>query len=219
MNMIGKTVLLFSFVFLVKSDKNSSVRKPRFLTFNTLDNDIGINLEFSIPFISIPIKKGMDADFGFSSSLGLPAVNVNPTSLAIGGAMVIGASVLVPLLLRTYAASYPHNRYSKLLNNAEFEADTMLNFANQMLENPNFRSCTLRVACWTGQRAIHSNFMNVWNYARSNKILSSMINSTAVDEAILSGRKGEDCMTYAPCPLRRHHILMLMNSLPANTFS
>ncbi|XP_052756478.1 uncharacterized protein LOC128201958 [Galleria mellonella] len=218
-NILGRTVLLFSLVFLVKSDENTSVRKARFISFDSLDRDIGINLEFSIPFISIPLNKGMSADAGLFSSMGLPSVNVNPTSLAIGGAMLIGASILAPLLQKSYTEYYPQNRYSKLLNSTEVGSDTMLNFATHILENPSLYSCTLRVACWTGQRAIHSNFMNMWNYARSNKILSAMINSTAVEEAMSNGRRGEDCMTYTPCPLRRHHLLMLMNNFATNTNS
>ncbi|KAJ0173512.1 hypothetical protein K1T71_010661 [Dendrolimus kikuchii] len=67
-----------------------------------------IDLDFSIPFISIPVRKTIDS----FDTLDFPTININPASLALGGAVVLGTTVLAPLFLQSYTA-YAGPRYSR----------------------------------------------------------------------------------------------------------
>ncbi|XP_060805209.1 uncharacterized protein LOC132902805 [Amyelois transitella] len=207
-------LLLVSFVCVsvVCEYRNSGKRRARLFTFNTLDHDIVVSMEFSIPFLTIPVKKTMDDGLGLSS-LGLPPVNINPGALALGGAIVLGTTIIIPLILKKFAYQYPEQRYSKLLNTAGFEADVLLEFVNEVVENKSFQSCALRIACWSGQSGQYVEFIKMWDQITSNKIISSMINATAVEDAMVQGRKGLDCLTYTPCPLRRNHLQEIMKNI------
>ncbi|KAJ0173515.1 hypothetical protein K1T71_010664 [Dendrolimus kikuchii] len=80
------------------------------------------------------------------------------------------------------------------------------------------RGCALRIACWTSQ----SNFMDpakVIHKIASNRLLSSIVNSTAIEDAMLSGINGRDCMTYNPCPVKEEYIPMIIHNILAFTSS
>ncbi|XP_053613386.1 uncharacterized protein LOC128676940 [Plodia interpunctella] len=207
-------LILVSFicVSLVCGHKNRDKRRARLFSFNTLENDIKVNLEFSIPFLSIPVKKTMDSGFGLQS-LGLPTVNLNPGALALGGAVVLGTTFVIPLLLKKFANQYPERRYSKMLNNAEFDADLLLGFVNELLDSHSVHGCSLRVACWSGQSAHYGDFMKLWDQVTSNKIISTMVNTTAVEDAMIQGRNGHDCLTFTPCPLQKNHLPQIMKNI------
>ncbi|KAG7297784.1 hypothetical protein JYU34_018526 [Plutella xylostella] len=107
-------VLVFILVFVLENrcDGKISSRKAKLLTFNTDDDDtLAVNLEFSIPFVKIPIKKTMET-FG-PTDVSLPSINVNLAGLAIGGAVVAATVVGIPLFMKTFAALHPEQRYSR----------------------------------------------------------------------------------------------------------
>ncbi|XP_063831232.1 uncharacterized protein LOC135080520 isoform X1 [Ostrinia nubilalis] len=209
--MCAKCWLVFFQVFIVVASDKGGPRQSRFFTFNTVNDDIRIDLDFSVPFISIPVKKTVE---NFGTSLGLPTINVNPASLALGGVMVIATTVLIPFLVKNYAYDYPHRRYAKLLQVADFDNSEFLDFASQMLSDTrSVRGCALRVACWTGQMPDSTDFMRTWDQVLRNKLLSTMVNATAVHDAMLSGHAGRDCSTYNPCPLQEHHFPLLVKHI------
>ncbi|CAB3248840.1 unnamed protein product [Arctia plantaginis] len=81
-----------------------------------------------------------------------------------------------------------------------------------LMNSDGFGGCPLRLACWATQkhiadpRAILSQIIN-------NKLLSAMVNSSSVEDAMISGLHGRSCTTYSPCPLQEHHVPLLMNNL------
>ncbi|XP_026333277.1 uncharacterized protein LOC113240244 [Hyposmocoma kahamanoa] len=199
------------------ADKRGEYRKPRLFTFNALDEDVTVNLEFSIPFLKIPAKRAVQSTGLWSGSF--PSLNINPAALAVGGAVVFGASVALPLLLKKYALQYPQQRYAKILDSTEFSTDAILHFASELLsDNNSVRGCALRIACWTAQETI-ADTPRVWNQVMSNPFLTSLINATAIEDAMLSGKKGRECETYTPCPLRQEHLPTLINNVAALTGS
>ncbi|XP_063831234.1 uncharacterized protein LOC135080520 isoform X2 [Ostrinia nubilalis] len=184
--MCAKCWLVFFQVFIVVASDKGGPRQSRFFTFNTVNDDIR----------------------------GLPTINVNPASLALGGVMVIATTVLIPFLVKNYAYDYPHRRYAKLLQVADFDNSEFLDFASQMLSDTrSVRGCALRVACWTGQMPDSTDFMRTWDQVLRNKLLSTMVNATAVHDAMLSGHAGRDCSTYNPCPLQEHHFPLLVKHI------
>uniref|UniRef100_A0A182QVB2 DUF4781 domain-containing protein n=1 Tax=Anopheles farauti TaxID=69004 RepID=A0A182QVB2_9DIPT len=88
-----------------RSSKASSGwrREPRFISFETKDNNIEVEIDFAIPFLSIPIKRSVN---GVMSSVlkGTPLLNVNLGAVAVAGALTIGGA-LVGALTRTFANS------------------------------------------------------------------------------------------------------------------
>ncbi|XP_047994229.1 uncharacterized protein LOC125232559 [Leguminivora glycinivorella] len=158
----------------------------------------------------------MDNVFG---SAGIPSVNLNVPALVLGGGLVIASTFLLPLLFKTYAHHPPLDRYAKILEHTQFGADGVLDFANNVLSG-GVEGCALRVACWSGQRD-HEDEAKFWTGMMSNQLVSTLVNSTAVEDAIASGRRGRDCSVYSPCPLSAQHYPMLMKHLMqlSNTIS
>ncbi|KAJ8723734.1 hypothetical protein PYW07_007714 [Mythimna separata] len=106
-------VFLYFVVILVNCEhvrkRKEGGRQGKLFTFNTVDEDIKIDLDFTVPFLSIPVKKTMNSAYGM---LDFPTININPASLALGGAVVLGTSIVVPLILKFYANEHSE-RYSR----------------------------------------------------------------------------------------------------------
>ncbi|XP_049878224.1 uncharacterized protein LOC126375324 [Pectinophora gossypiella] len=213
---VNKLFLTCVFVLVTSENRfekdNNGPKKARLFTFNTNDDDaVTVDLEFSIPFLTIPAKNAVSYFNGFWPSV--PSININLATLALGGAIIFGSTVLLPLLSKNLAAQYPHDRYSRLLDSAQFSTDALLDIASQLLaDGQSVRGCALRISCWTAQRS-DAETIRTWHQIMSNNLLSPVINSTAVADAMMSGKHGRDCETYSPCPLKEQHVPMLLNNL------
>uniref|UniRef100_A0A182PXT4 DUF4781 domain-containing protein n=1 Tax=Anopheles epiroticus TaxID=199890 RepID=A0A182PXT4_9DIPT len=78
-------------------------REPRFISFETKDNSIEVEIDFAIPFLSIPVQKSVN---GVMSSVlkGTPLLNVNLGAVAVAGALTVGGA-LVGAVARTFSNS------------------------------------------------------------------------------------------------------------------
>ncbi|KFB44140.1 hypothetical protein ZHAS_00011977 [Anopheles sinensis] len=78
-------------------------REPRFISFETKDNSIEVEIDFAIPFLSIPIQKSMN---GVMSSVlkGTPLLNVNLGAVVLAGVLTAGGA-LVGAAARTFSNS------------------------------------------------------------------------------------------------------------------
>lgn len=45
------------------------VRKPRFISLNSKDDNIDVELDFAVPFLTIPVKKALDTAMGSFNGL------------------------------------------------------------------------------------------------------------------------------------------------------
>lgn len=43
---------------------DSHSREPRFISFNSREDNINVELDFAVPFLSIPVKKALDTAMG-----------------------------------------------------------------------------------------------------------------------------------------------------------
>ncbi|XP_075982930.1 uncharacterized protein LOC142981127 [Anticarsia gemmatalis] len=219
LKMLKVFVFIYFMTILVKCDNGRRKRdyvgrQAKFFSFNVMEEDITIDLDFNIPFIKIPVKKTTDSVYGLTE---FPTININPASIALGGAVVLGTTVLIPFLLKYYTYHHDDYRYARILDNAEFGADALLDFAQQMVMNSHgFRGCPLRLACWAAQREVADPHA-ILNQITNNKLLSSMVNSSAVEDAMISGMHGRSCSSYGPCPLQEHHLPVIMNNLAVLT--
>uniref|UniRef100_A0A182FL26 Uncharacterized protein n=1 Tax=Anopheles albimanus TaxID=7167 RepID=A0A182FL26_ANOAL len=76
-------------------------REPRFISFQTTDSSIDVELNFAIPFMSIPVQKSMT---GLMDSVlkGTPLVNVNIGAVAVAGVLTLGGA-LIGAAARTFS--------------------------------------------------------------------------------------------------------------------
>jgi hypothetical protein len=44
-------------------------RQSRFISFNSKDDNIDVELDFAIPFLSVPVKRTLDTGIGFLSGI------------------------------------------------------------------------------------------------------------------------------------------------------
>uniref|UniRef100_A0A182VX61 Transmembrane protein n=1 Tax=Anopheles minimus TaxID=112268 RepID=A0A182VX61_9DIPT len=97
-----------------RASKSGWRREPRFISFETKDNSIEVEVNFAIPFLSIPIQKSMD---GVMSSVlkGTPLLNVNLGAVAVAGVLTVGGA-LVGAAVRTFSNSSTALPWSSLLS-------------------------------------------------------------------------------------------------------
>lgn len=81
-------------------------------------------MEFRVPFLSIPVKRAMETAQGWTQGLyGVPpSANVNVGALVLGGAVIFGAAVIIPLFSSfiskktgMFGETHERNERSKLL--------------------------------------------------------------------------------------------------------
>ncbi|CAH2094762.1 unnamed protein product [Euphydryas editha] len=83
--------------------------------------------------------------------------------------------------------------------------------SEQLLANS--RACPQRFACWTGRESKEdTEAMQTWEKVMSNKLLATMLNTTALKEATLKGKKGHNCESYAPCPIEERSLPRILKN-------
>ncbi|CAK1583851.1 unnamed protein product [Parnassius mnemosyne] len=77
-------------------------------------------------------------------------------------------------------------------------ADAFLEISKILMSNS--QNCPSRIACWISRNS-DSESLKIWKEMARNKLLATMLNTTAVENAFIFGRNGGDCETFRPCPL------------------
>lgn len=65
-----------------------------------------MELEFRVPFLHLPVKRAMDTmhTMGWGGDLSkIPSANLNLAALGLGGAVIIGSAVAVPILTALFS--------------------------------------------------------------------------------------------------------------------
>ncbi|CAG5005108.1 unnamed protein product [Parnassius apollo] len=89
-----------------------SVKKPRFISLGGITDSINVGLDFSVPFLKIPLNKNTHSGFGLNH-LGAPILTFDPTSLAFGGILVLVTSFLASAFTKDFAPMQNHRRYGR----------------------------------------------------------------------------------------------------------
>ena len=74
-------------------------REPKFISFQTKDNNIEVEIDFAIPFLTIPVKRSMNGAQSFLDGLPLANINVGAIVLAAGVALI---GTLIGGFVRTF---------------------------------------------------------------------------------------------------------------------
>ncbi|XP_023938840.2 uncharacterized protein LOC112046451 [Bicyclus anynana] len=188
-------------------------RQPKIFTFNADSEDVEVGFDFSIPFLKIPIKKTLNAvgQFGFPG-IGWPKINIDPSALILGGFLIVTTSIFAPLLHKATTLHHLDRSSRKAFEN---ETDPNLYIAEKLLSKS--RGCPERIACWSTQRTKNPEVIKALKHIMRNKLLSSMVNTTALEIATAKGRSGQNCELYIPCPIEEKNLPKIIDSLTVLT--
>ncbi|XP_063987884.1 uncharacterized protein LOC135168003 [Diachasmimorpha longicaudata] len=192
-SVIFASSLLFTILVLVygngRSHAESPKREPKFISFNSEDGKIDIDLDLSIPFISIPLGGKGEKDGP------RPLVNVNTKSITVAGILAAITAFVIPLLFKT-----PNHSQYRL--DDEFSIwDTGRALNELVLGNNYVTPCIQRAICGaiarvdrvntpTGADKIVDGLVNL-------KLIKDLINGTSIQEAVDIGHHSNaQCLNY-----------------------
>ncbi|XP_055618402.1 uncharacterized protein LOC129763399 [Toxorhynchites rutilus septentrionalis] len=198
---------------LVRSSRRRN-REPKFISFQTKDDHIEIEIDFNIPFLSIPVKKSVD---GVSSFIKGPLVNVNLGAVALAGIMAIGGA-FIGSFARTFSGQNPATsfgpfNFGRTENTERPGAErknviwTLWDGVEQSLSKFDIdtTACTQRTICWYVKEAKSnvdekkaSGMDVVINGLSSANWALSFVNGTAIEDAINAGRRNYNCEQSFP---------------------
>uniref|UniRef100_A0A336N4K9 CSON011571 protein n=1 Tax=Culicoides sonorensis TaxID=179676 RepID=A0A336N4K9_CULSO len=205
-----------------------SKREPRLFSFNTDDQDVNIEMELGVPFITIPTKRTIDGLRSFVSDamdgeMQVPHLNIN--TLALIGFMIIGFSG-IGLMMDEF------NRKTYVNGNAPFWFFSRERRANE--EAPqhtvNIRkifeaidstlskydidttACIQHKICERVQKSIKKVNQNMPDTSHFDNIIEGLtrsdwsmkyVSGTAIEDAIQTARLGKNCnRVFASCSYR-----------------
>ncbi|XP_044597911.1 uncharacterized protein LOC123274372 isoform X2 [Cotesia glomerata] len=164
-------------------------RKPRFISFNSDKGKIDIDLDLSIPFLSIPLnhEEGSDGP--------QPLVNVNLKSVAVAGVLAGVSAFILPLFFYKPSAEHRTGR------NDDFGLKEMGQAFNELMLGNNYVTPCLQYAvCSAVAKVNHARVLS-----SSDKIIDGIANlgwfknathGTAIQEAIDIGRRSNPECSY-----------------------
>ncbi|XP_046971587.1 uncharacterized protein LOC124538544 [Vanessa cardui] len=141
-------------------------------------------------------------------------LNILFNKFMLSGIIVIFTSFVAPFVSKVF--DWHHLERSSRSDDDTNDYHTFF-IADQLVAHS--RACPERVACWAGRRNKNTENMQTWKHIMSNKLLSTMVNTTALKEATLRGIKGQDCDSYSPCPIDEKTLPKLMKNFAVLTNS
>ncbi|CAD6231930.1 GSCOCG00001658001-RA-CDS, partial [Cotesia congregata] len=174
-------------------------RKPRFISFNSDKGKIDIDLDLSIPFLSIPLNHEEGADGP------QPLVNVNLKSVAIAGVLAGVSAFILPLFFYKPSAEHRYREFDLIYTftgrNDEFGFKEVGQAFNELMLGNNYVTPCLQYAvCSAVAKVNHARVLS-----NSDKIIDGIANlgwfknathGTAIQEAIDIGRRSNPGCSY-----------------------
>ncbi|XP_046617265.1 uncharacterized protein LOC124303727 [Neodiprion virginianus] len=164
----------------------------KYVTFNSLGDKIGIDLDLSIPFLSIPLDPG----YGTTQ----PLININAKALAIAGIFTTVSTILVPLLVK------PHTMRNYRSDNLQQDWGNYGETINEVfLGNSYLAPCTKRFICSVVSKACRSQGQTsvdkIIDGISSHEWFNQLVEGTAIQEAVIAGRRSKNnCnVVYSGC--------------------
>ncbi|GBP17925.1 hypothetical protein EVAR_7918_1 [Eumeta japonica] len=103
---------------------------------------------------------------------------------------------------------------NRLLETTRFGTDGLLNLASGVLgDGQDFHGCALKLSCLTARDPNLEHSLGIFQQFSSNTLVSSMLNSTAIEDAVRGGREGRDCETYYKCPIKDSYVKSLLENI------
>ncbi|XP_045502851.1 uncharacterized protein LOC123699851 [Colias croceus] len=208
--MLVKCALVLFCISSVFCDRTEEPRSAKIFSFEGTKGDFEVGLDFSLPFLKIPVKSPVDPGTPYAHhGLDFPKINVNLSSLFVGGLILFITTVISPLLSKTHGIN-PWDRSSRVSDN-EADYNPLLDFSHEMLIKN--RGCLERIACTSSQHLHDINSLRSMKLIMRNNLLSSILNTTALEEAADHGLQGSDCDKFGPCSLGAEDFIRVLNNL------
>ncbi|XP_046806160.1 uncharacterized protein LOC111677323 [Lucilia cuprina] len=202
-----------------------NIRKPRGFQFHADDRDFNVELEFIVPFVRIPIERGMTLTKTAFRSL----FNLNLQSLLTTGGIVAVGGIFALILKSVFSQFVYISDYRKTSRNEDaYQSDSIQfsdlnsgNFSESVLNmnkiastmesklqenNINISHCIQRSLCnYAQQNFCNSNSMSeglprILDGVFSLDLVHNYLSGTAIKDALDSAKEGVDCVEiYANC--------------------
>ncbi|XP_046740599.1 uncharacterized protein LOC124408002 [Diprion similis] len=180
---------------ITRSSRNARTdifTNSKYVTFNSLGDKIGIDLDLSIPFLSIPLDPGYGAT--------QPLININAKALAIAGLFTTVSTILVPLLIK------PHTIPNYRSDDSQQDWGNYGETINEVfLGNSYLAPCTKRFICSVVSKASRTEGQTsvdkIIDGLSSHEWFNQFMEGTAIQEAVIAGRQAKNnCnVIYSGC--------------------
>nr|XP_019541955.2 uncharacterized protein LOC109412795 isoform X2 [Aedes albopictus] len=209
---------------LIRSARRSHNREPKFISFTTKNDNIEVEIDFAIPFLTIPVKDSVDGVMG-SIMKGVPALNVNVGAVILAGVLAIAGAVLGVVvrlfkgegMMNPMAALGLMQQQSEKKERASDHPDpstlwTLMEAVDKSLQKFNIDStaCSQRAVCWYVKEAMNnvverraSRLETVINGLSEAEWALKFTTGTAIEDAIRTGRRNLNCgQAYPSCRIK-----------------
>lgn len=185
----------------------------RFISFDSNDGKVDIELDLSVPFISIPMDN-RESKNGFPT----PLVTVNTKGIVVMGVLIATSAFVVPLLFKPIPT--PNSPGQRFRMEEDLQVWNLGNTVNEILLHNGFVTpCLQRMLCSMITTIKHTD-----KPTSTNKIIDGVVshswfeqfvNGSVVMDAIATGQGSQkDCdVAYKSCPVSQQ---MIANALRLN---
>ncbi|XP_037823834.1 uncharacterized protein LOC119612172 [Lucilia sericata] len=202
-----------------------NIRKPRGFQFHADDRDFNVELEFIVPFIRIPIERGMTLTQTAFRSL----FNLNLQSLLTTGGIVAVGGIFALILKSVFSQFVYISDYRKTSRNEDANQPDSIQFSKFYSGNSSENVLNINKFASIMESKLQENNINIshciqrslCNYAQQNfcnnnsvsgglprildgvfslDLVRNYLSGTAIKDALDSAKEGVDCVeVYANC--------------------
>ncbi|KAJ8674350.1 hypothetical protein QAD02_005612 [Eretmocerus hayati] len=208
-------VLFFVVAYVISSAHSEfSKKKSRFISFDSSSGNIDIDLDLSVPFLSIPLdeKKG-------NGQMQMPFVNINTKALGVFASLMAISAFIIPLFVKKSSGLQPKpaglHQYRSDQDSSYFE-----HFSKDIFhKDGRFTPCLQSIICSAVATAIASNeptsVDKIIDGIASFRWFENAINGSVVNDAVAMGRRvsgsGECATKYDGCSLIQELVPTILN--------
>ncbi|XP_043484290.1 uncharacterized protein LOC122512476 [Leptopilina heterotoma] len=198
----------------INSVSGLSQKLGRFISFDSNDGKIEVELDLAVPFVSIPFNTKKE-----KSGLPTPLLTVNTQGIVVMGILVATSAFIVPLFFKPISTPNTPGQRFRMEEDAQW---TLGNRVNEVLLNNGLVTpCLQRILC-----SMVTTVKNTDHPTSTDKIIDGVVshtwfeqfvNGSVLMDAITTGQGSQkDCdAAYKSCPVSQQ---MIANSLRLLSF-
>ncbi|XP_049826713.1 uncharacterized protein LOC126266551 [Aethina tumida] len=185
-------------------------KSGRLFSFNSENGGISVDLEFSVPFIELPVKESLQMAKG-------AVANINVGALVLSGAVVLVIGVLGPLIISLISKKMIYQpQFGGFQRSEDTNVWRYVTILDDILLDNNIdtTSCMQRMVCWTVKNSakkvsngLGSSNDKIIDGIASNEWVTDYIKGSAVFDAVENAYKGINCSKqYGKCHITEYTI-------------
>ncbi|XP_062555430.1 uncharacterized protein LOC134220388 [Armigeres subalbatus] len=212
---------------LIRSARRGN-REPKFVSFHTKNDNIEVEIDFAIPFLTIPVQESVSGVMG-SIMKGVPALNVNVGAVILAGFLAIGGALL-GVVMRFFKSHGmmgllgPMKPTEKQQRASDFPDLTTLWSLMEAVDRSlqkfdiDATACTQRTVCWYVKEAMNnviedraSKMDTVINGLSEADWALKFTTGTAIEDAIHIGRRNLNCeQAFPSCRIKAETVQRIL---------